>query len=153
MPAHTGDSQRQAMMAITRKKAVAWAVWALGNDQSAGIGTRSPVASGRGRRKNNLAAWTAITVTERLSPSSRTSRHFPVLMRARERMSDEGRRKYREPNQVMAVKNDSHDIVLAMAEVSGYADALPSVFGNVKNKIPPGGTVGDITIINVITEC
>ena len=59
-----------AMRLTERKKAVAWAVWALGKDQSVGIGTRSADESGRGLRKINLAAWTATAVVKRLKHST-----------------------------------------------------------------------------------
>lgn len=97
-------------MVTARKKAVAWAVWALGNDQSVGIGIKSSSDSGRGLRKISLVTWVAITVTVRLRPSDRASRDLPIQIRKRARMAEEGRRKYNEPSQVMAIKKESQDI-------------------------------------------
>lgn len=88
-------------------------MWALGNDQPVGSGTRSSSESGRGLRQISLIACVASTVVERLRPNIRTSRDLPAHSRTRERMAEEGRRKYSEPSQVMAVKKASQDIGIA----------------------------------------
>ena len=96
-----------AIRVIERKKAVAWAVWALGKDQSEGIGTSRPSESGRGRRKSSFAAWTEITLTMRFKPSKIASCGLFAPRRRRQVRMEKGRSRYNEPNQVTVAKNVS----------------------------------------------
>ena len=82
-----------AIRVTERKKAVAWAVWPLGNDQSVGVETRCTSESGLGLRKINLAVWTAIAVIEKPTTSKRISRDFPAQSKKHVRMRVEGMRK------------------------------------------------------------
>ena len=94
-PAHvivTGvDRARLATRASAKKKAAAWAEWALGKDQSPGMSTSNSRDSGRARRKSSLRRWATMVVA--ISPNSgRLPPAYPLIRAHSQKSSAAGPR-------------------------------------------------------------
>lgn len=105
--AHSGGRILNAISVTGRKKAVAWAVWALGNDQSDGIATISSAVEGRGLRNISFSAWTETIVINKLQLIKITCPFLPAQSSRIQSRADSGKRIYSDPNQVMVTKNKS----------------------------------------------
>lgn len=86
---------------------MAWAVCALGNDQSEGMVTKSSVVDGRGRRNTNFAIWTEIMVISKLAMIKIACPDLPDKSSGKQIKTEIGKRRYSDPIHVSVVKKRS----------------------------------------------